>query len=156
MQRINKRLQAEAASQLRKSQHSVDIEIQRLSYSKRKKCLPNKKIYVDQIKIMKEKINASIADKTLTVEMLLVLAEEISALDFEYPLPLLEPLQEMVWSLFSEALLIRDHYAISILSRISLIVGIEMDFFTNYLKITKQRELSIIARIESLLNLGDI
>lgn len=49
-------------------------------------------------------------------------------------------------------MLIRDHYSISVLIKISKLVGLDLEFFEKYLEVTEARKESMTQKIEKFLN----
>jgi len=80
---------------------SIEIRIERLRNSKGKP-LPNKKAYVDSIKIYKEKIASIMKDPSKAIESYLKLSKEIDTLPYEFPLCVLENFQEFIWQKLME------------------------------------------------------
>ncbi|EAS05441.2 hypothetical protein TTHERM_01079180 (macronuclear) [Tetrahymena thermophila SB210] len=132
----------------------IDISIQRLRFGN--KPPPYRKAQIQKIKDYRIIIQKIQKDKFITVEQLLKFCQEIDELEFEFPLQLLEPLQEIVWTRLCESLLIRDHYCVSKLLVIGKLVGLELEFFQKYLEITEERKQSIMKKIERFLNFEDI
>ncbi|KAL4464417.1 hypothetical protein ABPG72_010904 [Tetrahymena utriculariae] len=138
----------------RSESKQIDISIQRLRFGN--KPPPKRKAQLQKIKDYRIVIQRIYKDKFITVEQLLKFCQEIDELEFEFPLQLLEPLQEIAWTKLCESLLIRDHYSISILLVIGKLVGLELEFFQKYLEVTEERKQSIMKKIERFLNFEDI
>ncbi|KAL4427265.1 hypothetical protein ABPG74_011501 [Tetrahymena malaccensis] len=141
-------------NQGRTESKQIDISIQRLRFGN--KPPPYRKAQIQKIKDYRIIIQKIQKDKLITVEQLLKFCQEINELEFEFPIQLLEPLQELAWTKLCESLLIRDHYSVSILLTIGELVGLELEFFSKYLEVTEERKQSIMKKIERFLNFEDI
>ncbi|EAS00580.2 hypothetical protein TTHERM_00411310 (macronuclear) [Tetrahymena thermophila SB210] len=109
---------------------ALTIQIVRKRYQKNKD-LPNKRKYVQKIKDISQEIR-KIESYNLKVEEYKVFCQSIYELEFEFPLQKLEPLQAIIWDKLNEAILIRDHYSISILIECCYYIGLEVQLFQDY------------------------
>ncbi|KAL4495646.1 hypothetical protein ABPG72_014115 [Tetrahymena utriculariae] len=109
---------------------ALTIQIVRKRYQKNKN-IPNKREYMLTIKQISEEIK-KIESYNLKVEEYKVFCQSIYELEFEFPLLKLEPLQAIIWDKLNEAILIRDHYSISILIECCYFIGLEVILFQDY------------------------
>ncbi|KAL4479356.1 hypothetical protein ABPG73_019338 [Tetrahymena malaccensis] len=109
---------------------ALTIQILRRRYQKNKN-IPNKREYILTIKKISDEIK-KIEQYNLKVEEYKVFCQSIYELEFEFPLQKLEPLQAIIWDKLNEAILIRDHYSISLLIECCNYIGLEVQLFQDY------------------------